>query len=67
MNLLVGLISATDEDKSLRLPTEMLQSMTNIELEVSEDDNNQEFVGINEDKSMRGLGIKQLRPHIRNV
>jgi hypothetical protein len=50
--LLVGLISATDEDKSLRLPTEMLQSMNNVELEVSDDDNNQEFVG---------LGIKQLR------
>ena len=58
VHLLVGLISATDEDKSLRLPTEMLESMKNIELEVSEDDNNQEFVG---------LGIKQLRPHIRDV
>ena len=58
VNLLVGLISATDEDNSLRLPTEMLQSMTNIELEVTEDDNNQEFVGINEDKSIHGLGMK---------
>ena len=54
----VGLISATDEDKSLRLPDEMLQSMNNVELEVSEDDNNQEFIG---------LGIKHTRPHIRNV
>ena len=37
VHLLVGLIHATDEDKSLTLPTEMLQSMNNIELEVSDD------------------------------